>query len=104
MKQIICDRAWMVSWLDTPFSVPPERVARAHKRHDPDDLLDVPGVHLKSRELDSSGWPAVYGKLASYDEDKDQAVVLSKPDCLNDNLKCIWVGTVSEYTRMWKVD
>jgi hypothetical protein len=94
----------MASWLDTPFGVPPEQVAQAHKLGDPDHLLDAPGVHLKSRELDATGFPAMYGKLASFDESKDQAVVISKPDCLNDDLKCIWVGTIAEYQRMWRVD
>lgn len=104
MKQIIDDAMWLVAYLDTPFGIPEERVKRAHELRDPEHLADVPGVNLKTRELASSGFPAAFAKLVIYDEEADRAVVRSKPDCLNDNLRCVWIGTLAEYTRMWRVD
>lgn len=104
MKQIVSTAKWHEAWLDTPIDVPRDRVRRAHELRDPEYLADTPGVHLKTCELGPDGFPAMYGKLASHDEDANRVVVHSKPDCLNNELQCVWIGTTSEYLRMWRVD
>jgi hypothetical protein len=104
MKQITHDGLWLAAYLDTPFGLPEELVREAHRLRDPQHLANVPGVHVKTRELGSDGFPAGFGRLAHYDEQADRAVVLSKPDFLNDNLRCVWIGTTVEYERMWRVD
>lgn len=102
MRRIDDEQAWFEAYMDTPFGIPDERVKRAHLRGDPDDLLDCPGVNLKSRERGASGFPMLFAKLVSYSD--DEVVVRSKPDPLCDFAKCIWRGTPAEYARMWTVD
>jgi hypothetical protein len=104
MKQITDDAMWLMAYLDTPFGIPKDRVRRAHELRDPEHLADVPGVNLKTRELASDGFPAAFAKLVRHDATGNRVVVRSKPDCLNDNLRCVWIGTTAEYACMWRVD
>ena len=102
MQQINNETLWHAAWLNTPMAAPKDRVERAHQRRDPDDLLDCPGVHVKTRERRRDGFPLFTGKLVSHAPDK--VVVRSKPAEFNGNLKCIWTGDPASYTRMWTVD
>jgi hypothetical protein len=100
VKQITDDKIWYQAYLETPFAPNPTRIARAHQRRDPDDLLDCPGVSLKVR-LPDRGYLKT-GKLVSYTDDK--VVVRSKPAGFNGELKCVWIGTSAQYVSMWTVD
>jgi hypothetical protein len=92
---------FMELWMDTPLGVPKQDLERAHAANDPEVLLDVPGVHLKSIERStSSSFPRYFGKLASYSE--EEVVVLSKIG--SDGHPCIWRGTPAEHRAMWVVD
>lgn len=102
MKQINDERAWYQQYLETPFSIPKQRVARAHARRDPDDLLDCPGVNLKARDGEPANGPLLTGVLVSYSD--TEVVVRSKPAGFNNNLMCVWRGSPASYVNMWKVD
>jgi hypothetical protein len=97
MEQIVNDHEWEEAWLDTPFGVPDKRYQAAGH---PDDLLDCPGVHLKSHELEDS-WPKYYGRLTSFSP--EEVLVISKV-VMNGDVRCVWKGTEDEYRKMWMVD
>lgn len=101
MKQTIDNAAFNRAYLDTPFDIPAGRVRRAHRRHDPDDLLDVPGVCVKARRLDGGPF-LLTGKLVSHSA--AAVVVRSRPAGFNGDLKCVWEGTAAQYASMWTVD
>ena len=90
--------------MDTPFGPDPGR--RAVATH-PDDLLDAPGVHLKSREREK-GWPKFYGILVKHGgrplEWTDAEVVVRSVNDGGMSKRTVWTGTVREYLAMWMVD
>lgn len=77
--------------------------ARYDAAENPDDLLDCPGVSLKS-VASSKGWPKHFGILVKYgDSDPswiDEVIVMSKEP----GPRCVWLGTFEEYRKMWRVD
>ena len=98
MKQLKDDQVHSETWLDTPFGVLDHQQKAAQC---PDDLLNAPGVHLKSKESRSrNGMPRFFGKLTSYTD--EEVVVISKIG--SEGHKCVWKGTPSEYRAMWRVD
>lgn len=100
MKRIDDKQAWTAAFLGCPFGPPYARVQRAHDRGNSDDLLDCPGVCLKSKraEDDEGAGFRLTGKLVSYNE--DEVLVRSVPAAFNGDLKCVWRGTPAEYARM----
>ncbi len=100
MKQTMDDQVHFEAWQDTPISPPDSMVKKAHGVGNPDFLLDVPGVHLKSKETRHGGMSVNFGKLTSYSDDK--VVVMSKVGSVGH--RCIWEGTAAEYRAMWRVD
>ena len=90
--------------LDTPFGVDPGRQSVATH---PDDLLDAPGVHLKSLERDGS-WPKFFGILVKHGgpalEWTDADVVVRSKVWSDGDEPIVWTGTFNEYRRMWMVD
>jgi hypothetical protein len=82
----------------------PKRVAEAHRRNDPDVLLDCPGTCLKSIERDASmgGFPRFHGILVTYDAPNDFVLVRGHGSPVSPT--CVWTGTVAEYRGMWQVD
>lgn len=90
---------WTSAWMDTPLSRPLTRVKVAKV---PDDLLDVPGTHLKLREVEWSHQK--FGTLVSYSE---QWVVVRSSDDFGltpGYENTVWTGTAEEYRQMWTVD
>lgn len=104
MKQTISDEAHSEAWLDTPLgaNIEKKKMDEAYAKNDPDHLLDVPGIHLKSKESRdrSIGIPKYFGKLTSYTD--EEVVVISKEGGADH--PCVWKGTPSEYRAMWMVD
>ena len=101
MKQTKSNEAHNEAWLDTPMrGVPESKLQEAYAKGDPDHLLDVPGVCLKSKEQRSSGGPRYCGKLTSYTD--EEVVVISTTASVDH--RCIWTGTSAEYRAMWMVD
>lgn len=86
-------------YLETPFGI-------AHSVSGPDEAMRTPGCQLKTSELDAKGrWPKYFGTLSSYDKDKDQVVVISKPMMHGvDGKPTVWTGTIAEYLSMWRCD
>jgi hypothetical protein len=94
-----------IAFMDTPLGGPdPLRVAEAHRRNDPDVLLDCPGTCLKSRERDpkTGGFPRCHGRLVTHDAAKDHVLVRGHGSPVSP--ACVWTGTVAEYRTMWQVD
>ena len=106
MKQIISNERFHEAWRATP---PRGRyyeacVREAHRLNDPNLLLDLPSVCVKSKEKEpSSMFPKVTGVLVKHDRKKDYVLVRSHTDGVVCPL-CVWEGTVAEYEAMWEVD
>lgn len=96
------EKVWYQAYLDTAFV---DEVRMKNATH-PDQLLDMPGVALKSTSrhmaAPMSGFPEHFGKLVSYDEAGDQVVVRSHG--APGDPRCVWTGTVRQYIDMWIVD
>jgi hypothetical protein len=97
MKRVDGSQAHATAFMDTPFGVP---YARQKAAKHPDDLLDCPGVHLKSIESYPDQRPKNYGVLTSHTEDK--VVVMSKEG--SEHHPSVWTGAPDEYRAMWRVD
>lgn len=83
------------------MGVPPDRVEEAERIGGPNELLDVPGVCVKTYEKDNHiGFPKHCGVLVSYSEGK--VVVRGHGSVVSP--KCVWIGTADEYRKMWEVD
>jgi hypothetical protein len=95
---------WYQARLDTPLGGPdPLRVAEAHRRNDPDVLLDCPGTCLKSRKREGAhGFPTHHGILVAYDAARDHVLVRGHGDLVSP--RCVWEGTVADYRATWEVD
>lgn len=107
MNCVTDEQVWFRAYMETPFSVPDDRVADAHSYNDPNRLLDVPGVCVKSKEREDRRilglrMPKHHGKLVTYDEGADSVLIRGHGTPVSP--KCVWTGTVSEYRRMWEVD
>jgi hypothetical protein len=96
--------AFREACLNTPFGGPdPKRVAEAHKRNDPDVLIDCPGTCLKSVDRDGPhGFPKHHGVLVTYDLKTNYVLVRGHGSPVSP--ACTWTGTVDEYRVMWRVD
>jgi hypothetical protein len=107
MKLIEDETQWYQAYLDTPFSIPKDRVDAAHQACDPNMLLDVPGVCVRSkeREAKSPSFPKHHGKLVKYDAEArhvEQVVVRGHGTPVSP--RAIWVGSIASYRDMWEVD
>lgn len=97
MKRIDGPEPHATAFMDTPFGVPDARQKAA--KH-PDDLIDCPGVCVKSVECHPDQRPKNYGVLTSYAEDK--VIVMSTDG--SERHPAVWTGTPDEYRAMWRVD
>lgn len=96
MEYINDETLWYEAWLDTPLDIPYIRQRAARM---PDDLLDVPGVCVKTRKLIAQ-WPVECGLLVSYEA--NAVVVRGHGSPVSG--KFVWRGTVAEYRATWTVD
>jgi hypothetical protein len=107
MKLIEDEAQWIEAYLDTPIGVPQDRVAAAHAACDPNKLIDVPGVCVKSKARDAKppSFPKHHGKLVKYDPEArhvEQVVVRGHGTPVSP--KVVWVGSIASYEDMWEVD
>ena len=102
MEQILNDEVHAEQWLDTPLGANPgPKMEEAYAKNDPDHLLDVPGIRLKSKEhRDGGSMSKYFGKLTSYSD--AEVWVLSTEGSVDH--PCVWKGTPAEYRAMWVVD
>jgi len=89
-------QAWQKRLWDMPYSRPGGKTAQ--------DAMTKPGNCLKSIEREhAGGFPKHHGRLLQHDVEKDEVVVLSHNDGIDDN-PFVWTGTVIEYQRTWDCD
>jgi len=78
--------------LDTPLALP--------SGLDTSTVERTPGCCVKSREEDAAGWPAHFGKLVTYSEER----VVVRSHGWKDEEKCVWVGSAADYHADWECD